>query len=468
VIHKNKKINTKGFSLVEVILSTSVFSLLVTILVGAYLYGQESTVLAGNRVRAILLAEEGLEVVKNIKDEDWNNLSDGSYGLEQSGSQWELNGTSDTTDIFTREIIISTTGNNRKNISSNVTWQQNIQREGRVSLNTILSYWNEVIEDLISFGDWSSANEIASINLSSSQNAIKIDSNSNHAFLVRQNGSSNLQAINISDSQQPINADSISISGTLTNIVVSEEYAFITSTNNSEELIIVDISDPNSLQKIGSYNMPGNQNARGLFLKENLVYVVRDDGSKDEFYVFDVSTPNSPLLIGSSNLNDDANETVIIGDYAYCATDGDELEVIDVTNPFGPKVVSSLDLKGNSNALTIDGDGNVIYIGRNSGQIHTIDISDPLKPSEKGVIDNGSNIRDLSYAAGAKHLFAASDENKAELQIIDVNNASKPSLVGSYNANSDFNGVSYIEEKDIAVIAAEDNNKEFIIIQSQP
>src|SRR3989339_749416 len=98
---------SNGFSLVEVILASSVFILLVTSLVGAYLYGEESTALAGNRARATMLAEEGLEAARNIRDANFSNLSDGTHGLVISGNQWTLSGSSDVTDIFTRSISIS-------------------------------------------------------------------------------------------------------------------------------------------------------------------------------------------------------------------------------------------------------------------------------------------------------------------------------------------------------------------------
>ena len=75
---------SKGFSLVEVILSSAVFALLVTALVGAYLYGQESTALAGNRARAVMLAEEGLEATRNIRDGGFNDLGVGIHGLGRS------------------------------------------------------------------------------------------------------------------------------------------------------------------------------------------------------------------------------------------------------------------------------------------------------------------------------------------------------------------------------------------------
>lgn len=134
-------INQKGFSLVEVILSSAVFVLLVTAFVGAYLYGQESTALAGNRARANMLAEEGLEAARNIRDANFSNLTDSTYGLTMAGNQWNLSGSSDTSDIFTRQMIISSVDTNRKSVTANITWQQNPQRTGLVSLVTRFTNW---------------------------------------------------------------------------------------------------------------------------------------------------------------------------------------------------------------------------------------------------------------------------------------------------------------------------------------
>lgn len=130
-----------GFSLVEVLLSGAVFALLVTALVGAYLYGKESTALAGNRARAVFLAEEGLEAVRNIRDANFTNLSNGTYGLAISGGQWSFSGSSDTSGMFTRTVTVSSGGTNRKDVTVDVAWQQNASRSGQVSLVSRFADW---------------------------------------------------------------------------------------------------------------------------------------------------------------------------------------------------------------------------------------------------------------------------------------------------------------------------------------
>lgn len=134
-------IKPSAFSLVEVILANAVFALLLVGLMGIYLYGEESSMTAGNRNRAILMAEEGIEAVKNIADASFANLVDGTYGLTTTTNQWNLAGSSDVRDIFTRQVTISTVDSKRKAITSTVAWQQNLQRPGSVSAVTRLTNW---------------------------------------------------------------------------------------------------------------------------------------------------------------------------------------------------------------------------------------------------------------------------------------------------------------------------------------
>lgn len=135
----------KGFSLVEVILSAALFGMLALALVSAYLYGMQSTALAGSRARAVFLSDEGLQAVQNISDEDFAFLNDGTYGLSTTSNQWDFLGSSDTTDIFSRNIVISAVDEFRKQITSNISWQQNVQRAGSVSATTYITNWQRAV-----------------------------------------------------------------------------------------------------------------------------------------------------------------------------------------------------------------------------------------------------------------------------------------------------------------------------------
>ena len=142
----NKQSST-GFSLIEALLSAALFSLITATLVGTIIYGKQTTMIAGQKARAADLAEEGLEATRNIRNANFTNLTDGNHGLAISANVWTFSGTQDVTDIFTRQIAISTVDVNRKQITSTVTWPQNLQRPGTISLVTYLTNWQKTIQN---------------------------------------------------------------------------------------------------------------------------------------------------------------------------------------------------------------------------------------------------------------------------------------------------------------------------------
>ncbi|MEI7451936.1 MAG: hypothetical protein WCK37_01885 [Candidatus Falkowbacteria bacterium] len=115
--------------------------LLVVSLVASFLYGEQATTLAGNRARANMLAEGGLEAVRNIRDASFTNLVDGTYYLSTSSNQWSLTSTPDNLGIFTRQISIGTIDAKRKVVTSTVSWLQGGQQNVTISLTTLLTNW---------------------------------------------------------------------------------------------------------------------------------------------------------------------------------------------------------------------------------------------------------------------------------------------------------------------------------------
>ena len=128
----------------EVLLSVAVFSLFAVALIGAYLYGQESTALAGKSARATLVTDEGMEAVRNIRDAGFANLVDGTFGLTTTGNQWNVSGASDTVGEFTRSVAVTTIDAFRKRITTTVNWQQNAQRNGVSSAVSYLTNWQRL------------------------------------------------------------------------------------------------------------------------------------------------------------------------------------------------------------------------------------------------------------------------------------------------------------------------------------
>jgi len=455
----------QGFSLVEIILTVALFSMFAVGFSGIIIYGEEGVRISGNQDRALFLAYEGVEAVRSIRDEDFANLTNGTHGLAEISDVWNFSGSSDLSDIYTRDITISNYDTNIKEIVSRVTWQQNLQRTGETSVRTLLSFWQE-IASLV--GDWSVPllNDVSDTD--SNSNGIAIDSNDDHAFLgTARNGTDNFFSFDISDPVNVSQEDVISVSGQIGDVVVSGDYAYVSSTQNNAEITVVDISNPGNLSIADTFNLTGNQNMRGLYVDGDYLYATRDSSST-EFAIFDISTPTSISLEGSLNLSSSYRDVYVSGNRAYLVGDENsaELSVVDISTPTAPVEIATLDLSGNNNAFSTDGYGSTLFIGRANGEISIVDISG--SPSLITSFDPGSAVRGIEAVSSIKYIFIAGDSNNNELRIYDVSTLSSPVLVGSYdNGGSDFNGVSYNIPGDFVVTAGEENASELTVLSSQ-
>lgn len=456
--------NSKGFSTIEALLSSTILILIVTAFMGAFIYGSESTALAGQRARATFLAEEGLEASRNIRDAAFANLTDGTHGLVGSGNQWILSGTSDTKDIFTRNVDISDLGTNRKQVVATVNWTQNLQRSGSVILTTELSNWAKKI------GNWANPTQEASIDLPGIQNGNKIQVQGNYAYIVRNGGVPEFVIIDITNPAGPSVIGSLTLSGAPKNIAVSGNYAYVASNYSSQELQIIDVSNQASPFLAGSYDAPGTSDMVGIYLVGTTVYLGRVASAQKEFSIVNVSNPASPSLIGSLELGtgSGANEIYVSGNYAYIASDKDsaELQVVDISTPSSPALATSLDLSGAQDGSTITGFGNTVIVGRlGSGGVAMIDVSTPTAPSLISTFSEAGAVRDLSLGNSNNYLFIASDINSAEFQVVNISSLVSPTLLGSLNMPQDLNGVAYSDDKDRAFVVSDYNLGEFAVIK---
>ena len=107
----NNTKKNKGFSIIEVVIACSIISICVFALMSSAGKSIQVSNQALRQAQATLLIEEGVEAVKSIRDNDWDNISnlnlDTDYYLSFN-SLWSLNNTpSNIDDIFTRKIVLS-------------------------------------------------------------------------------------------------------------------------------------------------------------------------------------------------------------------------------------------------------------------------------------------------------------------------------------------------------------------------
>jgi len=142
--------NQSGQSLVELIIAMGVIVLVISSVAFLVIDSYASGRLSKEITQANFLAEEGMEAIKSIRDNSWDDLSPGTYGLAIFGSNWILEGSEE--DVSSqlnegiRRIIVEEIDLDRKKITSQVDWKFIEARPQQVQLITYLTNWQKTTD----------------------------------------------------------------------------------------------------------------------------------------------------------------------------------------------------------------------------------------------------------------------------------------------------------------------------------
>jgi type II secretory pathway pseudopilin PulG len=153
-----------GLSIIEIIIAVSLFAIISASSMGAILGSFSTSRLGEEQNQANFLALQGIEAVTSIRNQDWANMSNGTFGLNYSGDSWTFSGTSDTdpSGKFTRVITISDVGrdgNNNivgsggtvdsetKRVVSTVTWDFTPTRNNSIIQEAYLTNWQKSVNN---------------------------------------------------------------------------------------------------------------------------------------------------------------------------------------------------------------------------------------------------------------------------------------------------------------------------------
>lgn len=134
--------------MVEILLAVAIFALFGTIMLSAFIYGRDGVRQAGDRVRATDMANGGVEVVRNLANPNYSNLSSFSNGttyyINSVNNQWQLTSTPQLIDNkYTRTVVFSDGPNGSREVNITVSWPENTVRTGTVNVNTYFANWRQ-------------------------------------------------------------------------------------------------------------------------------------------------------------------------------------------------------------------------------------------------------------------------------------------------------------------------------------
>ncbi|MCP6719807.1 MAG: hypothetical protein KJI72_00570 [Patescibacteria group bacterium] len=467
-----------GQTLVDILIGLALIALSVSFAVILVFGGQKILIDRDNAVQARVLAKEGFEAARTIRDLDWDGLTDGEHGLTFSGGKWQFSGTSDVIGVLTRKVIVVSESSDTKRIESRVTWQTDPQREQKVELVTLLTDWQNAPPGGGDPGDtggggvsgnWQNPQTLGSVDLGPGNEATDLDVLNKIVYISAAASAAakpDFWIVDATDGENPFIASSLNTSPTLNAIDVSGDYAYVANNEGTAQLQIIDVRDINNPALIVSYRLPGTTEddtvGNTVFYLDSKVYVgTQEDSDGSEFFIVDVSQPSTPSTLGSYEINDNVNDIHVRDGRAYLATDkgGAGLMVLDVSNPaaitflgqtFSGDVASVFNIRS---SLTLIAPGQDFY---------TVNTTDPANMTNLGFINVGNVINDMTTR---NHLaFLATSNGNREFQVINVSDPTNPTLHSHLNFPQVATGIDY--ESNLVYISVRSNDALRIITSS--
>jgi hypothetical protein len=198
---------------------------------------------------------------------------------------------------------------------------------------------------------------------------------------------------------------------------------------------IIDITDPDELIEIGSYDTLGD--AKRLELKGENIYVATGNFG---LMVLDFSDPQVIKFVDSLNTPGIAEDVALDNKHAYVADGNNGLYVVNIENPENirhPDDYSDFDPGGYMHRIVLD--GKTAYLADRSGNVRIIDVSNPNSPNELGVIEAGAVVNDIDIR-GEEAILSASERG---IVVFNIKEPSQPEELGSYDSNGNAEALTF-------------------------
>ena len=315
---------------------------------------------------------------------------------------------------------------------------------------------------------------IGSADASGPEDGFSIAIDGNYAYVGREgsNPRDEFFIYDMSTPSAPTEVGSFDVGANINGMVVSGDYAYLATDDNSRELDVIDISTKTSPTRAGSLDLSGNEDGYAVDIDGNTVYLGREYSfSGDPFHTIDVSTPSSPSLLGTLTGIPPFVEFIDVladDDYVYGVNTltwtNNDLFVIDVSNPASPTSPTTFEPTGNGDGTAIALQNDTLAFARESGfpnEVSLIDVSTPTSPSEDGTVEVGEDVNDVVFE-NDNNLLLATGENNAEFHRWDISNLANPDQTDTYNTGGDLNAIVF--DGTNAHLASESNSQEYQII----
>lgn len=424
-----------GQALIELIIASAVFLTACGAVVSLVLTVRALVVDASQAAQASDYADEGIVIARTIRNLGWSQLTDGP--VNNSGAFLGFIPYNSNLGAYNRTITVKSLTADEKLVSSTVTWPETTGRTGTITLSAILTDWADTAPGNIVTGDWRTPIVVGSADIQPSGNTgVDVATSGNRAYLVSSQPSTSkpdFSIFNITDPSNPVpfstNASMDLGVNNLHQVALGpSSYAYVVNNDTSNQLIAVNAGDPSNPIKTSSQNV--NTQVKTLSVAsdgQSLLLVGLDNNPNGaELYAYNVSGGNdsNPQLESSLEIGAAINRMVIFNGRAYLATSAPNapLIIVDVTDPTHMTKLGQLTTADTEPGLSVyvRNEANV-YLGRATGggdELSVVDATNPAAATIIGSANVGSSVGSLVVA---NHLaFLGTDDANNGLKIYDI------------------------------------------------
>ena len=276
---------------------------------------------------------------------------------------------------------------------------------------------------IVDISDPNNLNILGSCDIQTSAKDIVVDDE--YAYIT---GSSNigLAIIDINDSSNPIlvqeiDYEGICISKQNNNVYISR---IVDNYQTYNGIGIIDVENPNNVNIVSEFK---TCKTNKFIVNDNYAYVANGFSGLS---VLDITNPSHPVMISTFESDNKAIDVNIYSNIAFLTVSNQNyylgLQILDISNPLQPTLINTLDFAGEH--LSFEKYDNYIYIGGDTGLIKIYDItniSDPILVNQFSAYDWSCDLKSFS-----NYLFIAG--YWGGLQIFDLSNPENPIEVVTY------------------------------------
>lgn len=506
-------VNNQGQALLELILAISIASFFLTTFVVGIISVREAFNHSSISAEAKLLLQKEVEALRSIKETSWNSFSlPGTYHVTtEAGNVWgvapgtvvdnKLTHSFNVADVcrmqanslpvpcstllslpdpatkkITATVSWSFLGNesisaslyltrNFNNVAATQTTQTEFNNGTRVNTSVTNTAGGEVQLAPYSGASWNNPQVVSSRKIGGTVGANDVFVANNKAYIVTDSQTgADFFIYDVTDPTNPSALGNYDLAANGYKVVVSGNYAYIASANNSQELTILNVSNPATPTLTGAFNAPSSADGRGVFVVGTTAFLVTENNTTNpgyEFYAINISNPQLPIQRGGLNLGAAARDVQVVGNYSYVAStsNNQELQIVNVTNPNSPALAGSYNTQGGSDANSVFVLNNTAYTV--DSQLNILNITNPANVSFFG--NYNSPGTPFGVFVETNFAFIAHSQNNSEFKVINITNPNTPSLYGSASLGGQGNGIFVVG--DYAYLATSNSNAQFQIVR---